>query len=557
MTTQITIANLDSSLSSILPTVSTVSVCDASGTVSTDLALRPAGGYLKISGSGFITGCILYVNGSPATATTVISPTEVRVQMPALAVGTYSVMLFNTATVAAIWVAGVIYSAAPVWSTTAYNGSGNVVNAQLVATGDVPLVYSLQAGSSLPTGVTLSSTGLISGTATAITSTTTVTFTVAVSDLQLQSTPQLITLTMTFYVGKMWVWGQNYKGQLGLNDTTYKSSPVQVGTLTTWKSRAGGGSHYASAIRTDGTLWAWGNDDYGVSGIGTTQLRSSPTQVGALTDWDSTTHRDRITLAIKTNGTLWAWGLGNYGTLGQGDINSRSSPVQIGALTNWKTLSSGGSSDGYTGAAIKTNGTLWTWGENSVGQLGLSNTTYLSSPVQVGLLTNWSKLSAGSTTFAAIKTDGTLWTWGSNSVGKLGLGDTINKNSPVQVGVDTNWSTVAAGVGHMLAIKTDGTLWAWGSNYYTSGQLGLGNTISRSSPMQVGSMTNWLTVSAGQSRSGAIKTDGTLWMWGSDGSGAMGQNATGTDRSSPIQVGSLTTWQLIDVAGNHVGAISA
>jgi alpha-tubulin suppressor-like RCC1 family protein len=355
----------------------------------------------------------------------------------------------------------------------------------------------------------------------------------------------------------MWVWGQNYKGQLGLNDTTYKSSPVQVGTLTTWKTRSGGQSHYASAIRTDGTLWAWGSNNYGVSGLGDTNSRLSPTQVGALTDWSYIAHRDRAAIALKSDGTLWSWGAAFFGQLGLNDSSThRSSPVQVGSLTNWKTISTNSVGEGYIGAAIKTDGTLWTWGSNSVGAMGLGNITSYSSPKQVGALTTWYKLATGSSSVAAIKTDGTLWTWGSNGYGKLGLGDTINKNSPVQVGTDSNWAVVGCGVSYVLAVKTDGTLWSWGSNYYTSGQLGLGNTISRSSPTQVGVLTNWLTVSAGNSRSGAIKTDGTLWMWGSDGSGAMGQNATGSDKSSPIQVGSLTTWQLIDVAGNHVGAIS-
>ena len=554
MTTKLTIANLDSSLASILPIVTAVSVCDVNGTVLPDLVLRPTGGHLKLTGSNFVTGCILYVNGLPATATTVISATEVRVQMPALAVGTYSIMLFNTATVAAIWVAGIVYSAAPVWTTSSYSNSGNVVNVQLLTTGDVPLIYSLQAGSTLPTGVTLSSSGLLSGTATEISSTTTVTFTVVVTDLQSQSTPQLISLSMTFYIGKLWMWGRNTNGQLGDNTTINKSSPVQIGAQTEWNLIDGGGQGFTASIKTDGTLWSWGAGGDGALGLGNTTSYSSPKQIGSLTTWSSMTLGWSHIAAIKTDGTLWTWGKNGSGQLGLSNSTSYSSPKQIGTLADWVRVSS---NYNHT-VAIKTNYTLWAWGLNTSGQLGDNTTANKLSPVQIGTLTDWANVSAGFQYTIAIKTNGTLWAWGRNGYGQLGDNTIINRSSPVQVGALTTWtssdSTLASGLYHNVAIKTDGTLWAWGRNYL--GRIGDGTTINRSSPVQLGAITNWLKVSAGNYHSIATRTTGTLWAWGDGWYGQIGDNAN-TTKTGPTQVGTLTNWLNIGAGSYHSMAVSA
>ena len=152
---------------------------------------------------------------------------------------------------------------------------------------------------------------------------------------------------------------------------------------------------------------------------------------------------------------------------------------------------------------------------------------------------------------ANLKTPG-LSTWGSNTYGQVGLGDVVYRSSPVQVGSLTNWKSVSGGVNHTAATKTDGTLWTCGYNAY--GQLGLGNTISRSSPVQVGSLTNWQSVSCGYSYTAATKTDGTLWTWGSNGSGALGLGDS-TSRSSPVQVGSLTNWKSVAGGGGQTAAI--
>ena len=176
----------------------------------------------------------------------------------------------------------------------------------------------------------------------------------------------------------------------------------------------------------------------------------------------------------------------------------------MGTLTNWKRVACGI----FHTAAVKTDGTLWSWGKNKYGGLGLGDTTHRSSPVQVGTLTDWRLVTSGYYHIAAIKNDGTLWSWGRNNSGQLGLGDTANRSSPVQVGTLTNWKLVASGAYHVAAVKTDGTLWLWGYNNYHGG-LGLGDTTNRSSPVQVGTLTNWKLVASGSDHTVAIQ-DGYL-----------------------------------------------
>jgi alpha-tubulin suppressor-like RCC1 family protein len=346
--------------------------------------------------------------------------------------------------------------------------------------------------------------------------------------------------------GSLYSWGSNLYGQLGQNDTFTLYSPVQVGALTNWAS-VSAGNKFCAAVKTDGTLWTWGLGGNGQLGQNSIPVTSSPIQVGSLTNWRSVAAGNFFScVAIKTDGTLWSWGFGGVGQLGQNSTASISSPKQVGALTNWASVSNG---DGLC-VAIKTDGTLWTWGSGDAGRLGQNSTAYLSSPAQVGALTNWA--SAWGYNFAiAVKTDGTLWSWGFNNVGQLGQNNTTTTSSPVQVGALTSWASVSAGNVMGAAIKTDGTLWTWG--YGTQGRLGQNNTTAKSSPVQVGALTNWskVSVSASGTFCTAIKTDGTLWSWGSGASGRLGQGST-TYRSSPVQVGALTTWGLTS-AGNNSG----
>ncbi|MBI4833314.1 MAG: hypothetical protein HY811_00640 [Planctomycetes bacterium] len=347
--------------------------------------------------------------------------------------------------------------------------------------------------------------------------------------------------------GTLWSWGYGEYGQLGHGGTAQydgdgaylynldKNTPTQIGALTTWSKVACGAQH-TMAIKTDGTLWAWGFNSNGQLGDGTTIQRNSPVQVGALTTWKQVAGGNAFTLAVKTDGTLWAWGYNWNGQLGDGTQTNRSSPVQI-AGTTWKQVACGGN---HT-VAIKTDGTLWAWGYNGQGQLGDGTTTQRLSPVQVAG-TTWKQVACGNVYTMAIKTDGTLWAWGYNFNGQLGDGTYTQRTSPVQIGALTTWSKVACGAAHTLAVKADGTLWAWGWN--NSGQLGDGTTTQRTSPVQVGVATTWKQVACGTQHNLAVKTDGTLWAWGYNGLGSLG-DGTNTDRYSPVQIGALTTWKAV------------
>jgi len=295
--------------------------------------------------------------------------------------------------------------------------------------------------------------------------------------------------------GEMYVWGKNDTGSLGLNDSFNRSSPVQLGALTNW-AQASAGGFVTAAIKTDGTLWTWGNDSSGRLGLNQPDTdRSSPVQVGSLTDWAQVS-AGGFCAAVKTDGTLWVWGGASNGQLGNnlsGPNIEQSSPVQVGALTNWAKVVH----EGNWVAAIKTDGTLWAWGQNtSDGVLGLNDLISRSSPVQVGALTNWAKIidQAPSNVIGAIKTDGTLWTWGDGRNGRLGDNAAIDRSSPVQIGSGTNWSEISTG-GAGMAITTNGELYSWGSSLF--GGHGQNDAIDKSSPVQVGSLTSWSKVSNG------------------------------------------------------------
>jgi len=294
--------------------------------------------------------------------------------------------------------------------------------------------------------------------------------------------------------------------------------------------------------------FTWGNNTNGELGQNDTAARSSPTQIPGTT-WVKGSGTAYQSAAIKTDGTLWVMGNNyNRGTLGQNNGVNYSSPVQIPGTT-WSEVDVG---ETYFMAAIKTDGTLWTWGYNQSGELGQNSnsTSHRSSPVQIPG-TTWSSIAASNERCHAIRTDGTLWSWGSGYYGWLGNNTSANpslRSSPVQC-PGTTWSVVNGGKYHTLATKTDGTLWAWG--YAGDGRLGQNNNTDRSSPVQIGSGTDWATCSAGFHGSGAIKTDGTMWIWGLNQVGALGQNLPiSTAVSSPVQIPG-TTWNDIQIAGYY------
>ena len=349
-----------------------------------------------------------------------------------------------------------------------------------------------------------------------------------------------------FRQGNLWTWGRNVFGQAGTNDTSYKSTPVTtLSGGSNWKQVECGYQH-SLAIKTDGTLWTWG---YGANlqlGTGDNQERRTPVQVfGNHTNWKQVSVGVYVTAAIKTDGTLWVWGEGSYGGLGTNDTTSRATPVTTFAGgTNWKQVSTGA----LAFSAIKTDGTLWTWGLNDYGALGTNDTATRSTPVTTFAGgTNWKQVACGEYHFSAIKTDGTLWTWGSNGAGELGINDTTHRSTPVTTFAGgTNWKQSSNGFGHTTAIKTDGTLWTWGTNY--AGGLGTNDTTNRATPVTtIAGGTNWKKVHSGNGSNAAIKTDGTLWTWGYNSFASLGINDH-FNRSTPVTTfAGGTNWKSVAI----------
>lgn len=271
------------------------------------------------------------------------------------------------------------------------------------------------------------------------------------------------------------------------------------------------GISHSLAIKTDGTLWAWGYNAEGQLGDESTVNKSSPIQIGNDNTWQSITAGTMSSVAIKTNHTLWAWG----------DNVSNNVPVQIGVDSDWQSISAGY----YNNFGIKINGTLWTWSAIS------------PFPIQIGTDSNWKTISSNLGLNHAIKKDGTLWGWGNNYYGGIGDGTIIDKTNPVQIGIDSDWDKMSNGEQCGFAIKTNGTLWAWGWN--SDGQLGDGTTINKLAPIQLGTDTDWFMISTKYHFAMALKNNSTIWRWGSWNS-----------NSIPTQLGTENNWSKITTGGD-------
>lgn len=334
--------------------------------------------------------------------------------------------------------------------------------------------------------------------------------------------------------------GLGSTGKLGTGVNTSRSSPVSVLGGVGWIDVAAAGEGAAFGLKSDGTLWAWGNGNLGHLGDGTTVNRSSPvTVVGALS-WRALAAGKYAAYGITTDGQLWSWGGGLDGAKGDGTTTDTSSPGTVaGGGTTWKQVSS--TATGQVAGAIKTDGTLWMWGLNSNGQLGDGTTVNKSSPITVaGGGNTWKQVSAGASCAGAVKTDGSLWTWGQGTDGMTGKGNTTSVSSPTTTaGGGYDWKFVAFNYRNNGAIKVDGSLWMWGKN--ESGGVGDGTTVNKNSPVTVaGGGYNWRWLSVGSyilngDVASAVKSDGTLWTWGYNANGQLADGTT-VNKSSPVSV---------------------
>lgn len=339
--------------------------------------------------------------------------------------------------------------------------------------------------------------------------------------------------------GTLWAWGRNHKGQLGDGTTVNKNVPTQIGTDSDWAS-IDAASMTTVALKTDGSLWAWGDNSHGQIGDGNQGplvFNPSPTQIGTDTDWIMAVTSANQTFAIKSSGTLWGWGAGQY--LGNGDLIDHHTPFQIGTDSNWTHITT----SCCNRLALKVDNSLWGWGQNDNGSLGTGAvTTPLLTPTQIGNSTNdWAKISAGfngnaTTTSMLLKTDGSLWGMGSNQFGSVGIGSTASSiHTPTPVNNETDWSYIKTGGGTTFGIKSNGSLFGWGGNIV--GQLGDGTLENKNAPVAIAANSQWKKIVISNAHVLALSSDDTLYTWGWNLYGQLG-DGTFDNKSLPTLLGS-------------------
>jgi alpha-tubulin suppressor-like RCC1 family protein len=366
--------------------------------------------------------------------------------------------------------------------------------------------------------------------------------------------------------GTVWCWGDNNNGSLGNNTVTYSPVPIQtlgpngVSVLTD-VVEVTAGEFFTLARKSDGTVWSWGLNNFGQLGDGTTTLRTTPVQVlgpngtGFLTGVVGIAAGQSHALALRSDGTVWAWGYNGSRQLGDNTATQSLTPVQVhgpgnvGFLTGISSVVAGRN---YS-MARRSDGTAWSWGDNLVGQLGDNTNTTRGTPVQVvgpngsGLLADVTMVGAGVHHSVACKSDGTVWCWGYNGNGQLGTDTSTDSKTPIRTvspeGLNLFTGAKAVVTGplalHTVVLKPDGTVFTFGYNAF--GQLGDGTTADRSIAVQVpgpngvGFLTDVIAVAAGNNHTVALKSDGTVWAWGQNTYGQLGDNTT-TQRLTPVQV---------------------
>ena len=352
--------------------------------------------------------------------------------------------------------------------------------------------------------------------------------------------------------GTVWSWGANYSGALG-DDSAVRTEPAQVPGLANVIAIAAGGDH-SVALTSDGRVWTWGLNEHGRLGNGivptTWDVRTTPTPVVGLSGITAIASTHAHTLALRQDGTVWAWGYNEYGSLGDGTTISRGTPVAVQGLTGVVSIAAGSYS-----AAIRADGTVWAWGSNGYGNLGDGTFIDRLVPVSIGL-SNVVRMSVSFIHSVAVKADGTVWAWGNNAYGEVGDGTTERRVMPVQIGGVTGAVQLATGGGgHSLAVLPDNTVRAWGSD--SSGQLGIGTRIFRTTEVRPVNGTDFIAISAGSRHSLALKSDGRVFAVGENGSNQLGDGTQvsratlGPVRATLEPLSDLTGVVEIAAGGSH------
>jgi alpha-tubulin suppressor-like RCC1 family protein len=327
--------------------------------------------------------------------------------------------------------------------------------------------------------------------------------------------------------GTVLAFGDDALGQLGVGATAQSGMPVQASGMSSVTAVAAGGAH-TLALRTDGSVWAWGDNSNGQLGVGTASVVDRPVQALGLSGITDLAAGFIHSVALKADGSVWAWGSNYKGELGDGTQIFSTTPRQVPGLTGIRSIAAGYQ---YT-AALGNDGRVRTWGNNSSGQLGDGTTNNRATPSTVTGLSGVAAIATGWSHVLALKSDGTVWTWGSNLYGQLGDGTTTDRSIPAQVTGLTEVTAIAAGIGHSIAVKADGSVWTWGAYSYGSD----GTVGYRSSPARAeGFAVAVSAVSAGFTHSLAIGADGSLWGLGSNMANQLG-SAASDDPTVPIRI---------------------
>lgn len=277
-------------------------------------------------------------------------------------------------------------------------------------------------------------------------------------------------------------------------------------------------------------------------------VTSGSAQASPPPTWLSVSAGFSHTCGIATNHSLYCWGQNTFGGLGVNDLDTRYSPTKVGADTDWAKVVTGS----FHTCAIKTNGTLYCWGNNNEGALGVGDTNPRLTPAKVGTSTQWASVTAGEDHTCALRTDHSLWCWGYNSDGQLGLGDFDDRHQPVRVGLSTKWTSISAGLNFNCARHSSGSIYCWGKNQL--GSLGVGDFDLRKTPKKVGTSTSWTSVSAGGEHACARHKTGSLYCWGAGVNGQLGLGDDLTNRESPKKVGTSTSWTSVNAGTDHTCA---